>query len=82
MANESIYNEWIASRRTAEPSQTFTDQVMAAVAARDPQDQRSARLADRINESRSARWAACLTAMLIGSLPFLLVAHVAYLLVF
>ncbi len=82
MADEPMYDEWIANRRAAEPSRELTDRVMAAVEERDVQRKRYVRLADRMNESRPARWAACLAALLVGSLPFLLVAYVAELLVF
>jgi hypothetical protein len=82
MSDEPMYDEWIANRRATEPSRELTDRVMAAVEERAVQRKRCVRLADRINESRPARWAACLTAMLVGSLPFLLVAYVAELIVF
>lgn len=82
MADEPMYDEWIANRRAAEPSRELTDRVMAAVEERDVQRKRYVRLADRMNESRPARWAACLAALLVGSLPFLFVAYVAELLVF
>lgn len=82
MADEPMYDEWIANRRAAEPSRELTDRVMAAVEERDVQRKRYVRLADRMNESRPARWAACLAALLVGSLPFLFVAFVAELIVF
>ncbi len=82
MADEPMYDEWIANRRAAEPSRELTDRVMAAVEERDVQRKRYVRLADRMNESRPARWAACLAALLVGSLPFLIVAYVTELLVF
>ncbi len=82
MADEPMYDEWIANRRAAEPSRELTDRVMAAVEERDVQRKRYVRLADRMNESRPARWAACLAALLVGSLPFLFVAYVAQSLVF
>ena len=77
-----MYDEWIAHRRAAEPSSELTERVMAAVEERDMRRKRRVRLADRMNESRPARWAACLAASLVGSLPFLLIAYVAKLLVF
>ena len=82
MADEPMYDEWIANRRAAEPSRELTDRVMAAVEERDVQRTRYVRLADRMNESRPARLAACLVASLVGSLPFFLVAHAAELPVF
>lgn len=90
MADEPIYDEWIAHRRASEPSRDVTDRVMASLEDRDVERdekrgvQRNTwvRLAARVNESPSARWAACLAASLVGSLPFLFVAHVAELLIF
>ena len=82
MADEPMYDEWIANRRAAEPSRELTDRVMAAVEERDVQRKRYVRLADRMNEARPARWAACLAALLVGSLPFLFIAYVAQLPVF
>ncbi len=82
MADEPMYDEWIANRRAAEPSRELTDRVMAAVEERDVQRKRYVCLADRMNESRPARWAACLAALLVGSLPFLFVAYVTQLPVF
>ena len=82
MANEPMYDEWIAHRRAAEPSDELTDRIMAAVEERQVLLNRPVRLADRMNQSRPFRWAACLAAMVVGSLPFLFVAYVAELLVF
>ena len=81
MADEPMYDEWVANRRAAEPSRELTDRVMAAVEEREVQHEHYVRLADRMNESPPARWAACVAAVLVGSLPFLLVAYVAELLV-
>ena len=82
MADEPMYDEWIANRRAAEPSRDLTDRVMAAVESRDVRPKCYVRLVDRMNQSRPARWAACLAALLVGSLPFLIVAYVAELIVF
>ena len=82
MADEPMYDEWIANRRAAEPSPELPDRVMAAVEERYVQRKRYVRLADRLNESLPARWAACLAALLVGSLPLLFVVYVAQSLVF
>jgi hypothetical protein len=82
MADEQMYDEWIASRQAAAPSGDLIDRVMAAVEEQGVQREHCVRLADRMNESRPARWAACLAASLVGSLPFLLVADVAKLIAF
>ena len=82
MVNEPMYDEWLANRRAAEPSGDLADRIMATVEEQAGQGGRTVRLADRMNESRPARWAACLAALVVGSLPFLFVAYVAELLVF
>lgn len=82
MADNSNYEEWIADRRAVRPSGDLIDRVMTAVEDRQEQCKPDVYFADRLNDSRPVRWAACVAAMLIGSLPFLLVANVAYLLVF
>lgn len=82
MAHEPIYDDWISDRWAAEPSPELTDRIMAVVEEREKQRQHFVRLADRINESRPARWAACLAALLVGTLPFLFVAYVAEMAVF
>ena len=83
MADEPMYDKWIANRLAAEPSRELTDRIMAAVEEQEGLRKRYARLAERMNESRPARWAACLAALLVGSLPFVLfVAYAAQLLVF
>lgn len=77
-----IYRDWIAHRRTAPPLDGLTDRVMNAVQARSDCPTYDVRLAIGVNQSWSARFAACATAMLVGSLPFLFVARMAKLLVF
>ena len=85
--DEHVYEDWLANRRAAEPSRDLTKQVMAAVEDRDVHRKEDAgregyvRLAQRMDGSRLARCAACLAAVLVGSLPFLFVAHAAYLFV-
>jgi len=82
MADEPMYDEWIVSRRAAEPSRELTDRVMAAVEEQPARRKRYVRFSDRMNESRLVRWAACLAALLVGSLPFLYAAYVSQLPVF
>lgn len=82
MAEEPRYDEWIAKRRAVEPSRELTDRVMAAVEERDLQRNRYVRVVDRVNESRPARWAACVAASLVGGLPFWVVAYLAKMLAF
>ena len=82
MADESLYDQWIANRQASKPSSKLTDQVIAAVEERGVQPKRCVRLADRMNQSQLVRWAACLAALLVGSLPILLVVYVSQVLVF
>ncbi len=74
MSDEPMYDEWLAKRQSAKPPNRLTDRVMASLESRETQTTRQVRLADRINESQSARCAACVAALLVGSLPFLFVA--------
>lgn len=85
VSDEPVYEDWLANRRAVEPSRDLTDRVMAAVEDRNVKLSRrpgEVRLADRMDGSMLARCAACLAAVLVGSLPFLFVAHVTYLFVF
>lgn len=77
MEHEPKYDDWISRRRAVEPSRELTDRICAAVEARDLDRQRLPRLADRMNASRLARWAACAAGLLLGSLPFFLAACVS-----
>jgi len=86
MAGEPMYDEWKANRRAFKPACDLTARVMAAMEEESAQPVHSGRLAgrldDRMNESLTVRWAASVPALLVGSLPFLLVAYAAHLLVF
>ena len=73
MADEPMYDEWISNRRAVKPSHDLTDRVMAAVDEQSTQRKHSVRLADRMNESLPVRWAACLAALMVGCVPFLIV---------
>ena len=94
MVTETQYQSWIESRRTAAPSCDLADRVMVAVEERVESERveservesergvrRTARLADRMNDSRPIRWAACLLGLVVGSLPLLYVAYAAKLIV-
>ena len=74
---EPRYDDWIANRRAVEPSRDLTNQVMATVERQNAQVVRHVRLAEKMNNSLPARCAACVSAMLVGSLPFLYVAYAA-----
>lgn len=75
MPENALYDEWIARRRAAIVPGELTDRVMAAVEKQAERRVYCVRLADRINESQSARMTACLAALLVGCLPFLFVAY-------
>ena len=77
MPDKPMYDEWLASRRAAKVPGELTDQVMAAVEKQVVQRKYYVRLADRMNESQPARLTACLAALLVGCLPFFLVAYAA-----
>ena len=72
---DPVYDKWLASRRTAEPSIDLTGRVMAAIRKRGAPTGYVG-LADRMNQS-PLRWGACAAALLVGSLPFFFVAYVA-----
>lgn len=81
MTDDPGYDEWIAKRRAYQPSNALPDQVMAAVERQQMQQKVQLRLPEQIAHSLLARCAACLSAFVVGSLPFLLVAYVAKLIV-
>ena len=65
--DDDLYDEWVASRRTVEPSHDLADQVMAALkdlAEVRPEREHILRLADRMNELHPARLAACLAVLI------------------
>ena len=77
LRDEPMYDDWIASRQAVEPSREFADQLMAAVEQQNEPPIRHSRLAEHMNNSLLARCAVCVSAMLVGSLPFLYVAYAA-----
>ena len=76
MDDEPLYNEWIEDRRSDRPAHDFADRVMASLNKQMPLRQRTP-ISDRLNKSLLARWAACLSAMIVGSLPFVYAAYAA-----
>ena len=74
MSEEPTYDEWLAERQAVEPSNKLAGRVMAALESKEVQSVRRLRFAERINASQPARYAACLAAMAIGSVPFVFVA--------
>lgn len=90
MVDESRYDDWIDRRKAAESSAELTDRIMSNLEARSVSLAPASRgkadplvaFSVRVNESSSARIAACVAALLVGCVPFLFVAYVAQTLVF
>ncbi len=72
------YEHWLAERREVCPPANMSDQVMSHVAELDRQRHGVwwLLLIEQIERRRVARWAVCCIALAIGSLPYLLLAHV------
>ena len=79
-----LYELWLAERREDSPSVTIIDQIMSRVEMLEHhrRDIWWLLLVQRIEKSRSARWAVCSGALAIGGLPFLFLAHVSKFLIF
>jgi hypothetical protein len=73
------YHKWLTKRRAISPPATLADQVMSQVAELERQRRGLLwlRVVQRIEQSRTARWAVCGAALAIGCLPFVFLAHVA-----
>ena len=73
------YSRWLAERRELSAPANMTDQIMRQVAEleRQRRDIWWLRLAQRIEQSRPARWGVCGGALAIGGLPFVFLAYVA-----
>ncbi len=84
MPNERDYEEWLEQRRSVSPSSTLSDQIMRSVSERHATHRVTlpVRIGLWIERSRVARGVACAAALLVGSTPFLFLAHVAQLIVF
>ncbi len=76
---DEFYSQWLAERRELRPRPAFTDQIMNQVVELECQRQSIwwLRLVQRVEHSRTCRWAACGAALTVGSLPFVFLAHVA-----
>ena len=70
---------WLAKRRQLSPPATMTDEIMSRVVKLEGRrrDIWWLRLAQRIEQSRPARWAVCGGALFVGSVPFVFLAYVA-----
>jgi hypothetical protein len=84
MAGEQDYEEWLEDRRSVRPSSDLADRIMGVVITRETTRRISLliRVGLWIERSRLTRYAACAVALLVGSTPFLFLAHVAQLIVF
>jgi hypothetical protein len=84
MVSEQDYEKWLEGRRSVCPSSGLADRIMGSVS-----DRRATRRISLlinvglwIERSRLTRYAACAVALLVGSTPFLFLAHVAQLIAF
>jgi hypothetical protein len=75
------YEQWLAERREVSPPVTLADEIMSQVAEleRWRRDLLWLRVVQRIEQSRAARWAVCGGALVIGSLPFVVLVRAAQL---
>jgi hypothetical protein len=78
------YEKWLYERREVSPPATLVDQVMGQVAEfeRRRRDLWWLRVVQRIEQSRTARWAVCGGALAVGCLPFIVLARAAQLVSF
>ena len=78
--SEHWYQVWLEERRAVDPPDELSDRVMRLVTESQTAQRQvlAIWIANRVERSRLARYLACITAMLIGSVPF--VTFVAYLL--
>lgn len=74
--NDEIYREWLAERRALSPQPTLADETMQRVVELERQRQSIwwLCLVQRIERSRTGRWAVCGGAFILGSLPFVFLA--------
>ena len=84
MNSDKLYQRWLEQRRGERPVPELTDRVMAAVTRTD-----IGRPATRlvlaliwIDRSRARRLAACVGALLLGSMPFVYLAYISQAFVF
>ncbi|MCA9121773.1 MAG: hypothetical protein H6822_07210 [Planctomycetaceae bacterium] len=84
MPDDSDYEGWLNHRRSMSPSSELLGRIMSAVSHRETARRVSLliRIGLWVEQSRVARCAACAAALLVGSMPFLFLAHVAQLIVF
>ena len=84
MAGEQDYEKWMEDRRSVRPSSDLAERIMGAVSDRRAAGRISLliKVGLWIERSRLTRYAACAVALLVGSTPFLFLAHVAQLIVF
>ena len=76
---DDLYRQWLAQRRELAEPADLADGIMSRVTdvKADVQKAWWLRLAEQIEQSWPARWAAYSGALAVGSLPFLFLAHVA-----
>ena len=78
---DNPYEQWLVERREVSPPVTLADQIMSQVANLERQRQAIwwLRLIQRIEHSRTARWAVCGGALAVGCLPFVFLMRAAHL---
>ena len=78
---ENLYEQWLAEHRKVSTPVTLADEIMSQVTELERQRRGLLwlRVVQRIEQSRSARWAVCGGALAIGCLPFVFLAHAAQL---
>lgn len=78
------FEHWLAERREICPPSDLSAQVMDQIVELEGRRHQiwSLLLIQRIERSRTARWAVCGGALAIGGLPYLFLAHVAKFLTF
>jgi hypothetical protein len=84
MTDEQDYDSWLENRRSLRPPGELADRIMSALSRRETARRVSSllRVGLWIESSRLTRYAACTAALLVGSMPFLFLAHVAQIIVF
>ena len=77
--HDELYQLWLEQRRSEHPTPDLADRVMNAIAEAEA-GRRASRLVLLllwVDRTRTRRLAVCAAALLIGSLPFLYLAHIS-----
>lgn len=84
MSEDRDYEQWLEQRRSVRPTSELANRIMRSVDSRETVIRVSlpVRAGLWIEQSRLTRIAACLTALVIGSTPFVFLAYAAQLIAF